>query len=191
MKNDFYLELKKTVDEAIKALNENAAKADALEQKILSNRYRPNVVENEFKPAIAEIRKAMQEIQTKASARISGLSQEYINELSYSQQLRGEQLTDDAKLLSAGVKLSQNDIEMLFDRHAGNDTMQRLFYEYAHANDIPINRAYRPTNADLIDAINAVPTISEKVIKWYDRPDLYNEFIGENSGIYKTFVSEE
>lgn len=54
----------------------------------------------------------------------------------------GTSLTDDAKLLSSGMKLSAGDLERLFDKHAGNMTMQRLISEYAQNHNVVISRVY-------------------------------------------------
>ena len=90
-------------------------------------------------------------------------------------------MTDDARLLSVGVKLRDTDLEKMFDKHAGNYTMQRLIADYADQNGIRIRRAVEYPNGYLIQTVKNVPYVANKSVGWHTRPEFYEQFMGENS----------
>lgn len=71
--------------------------------------------------------------------------------------LKGDELTDDAKLLSSGVKLDKRDLTIMFDKAkaANNHTMQELVQRHSLAAGIPIERAYF-SEQDLNDAADTI-----------------------------------
>lgn len=66
----------------------------------------------------------------------------YKGETSGKNQIRGEELTADAALLSSGLPLSKADLQAIFDRSAGNYTMQVLSMRYADQHQIDIGRVF-------------------------------------------------
>ena len=64
---------------------------------------------------------------------------------------KAEHITDDAKLLRSGLKLTASELEEMVDRYKDNHTMSRLVWDYAADNDIMLNRD-RVTEADKCEA---------------------------------------
>ena len=83
----------------------------------------------------------MNELETKkanilkeAQKKVDSLVEAY-NER-FTDTLDGTQLTPDADLLRDGFQLSGKDLNEMFDRSAGNPTMQQLIQRYAEKNRI-------------------------------------------------------
>ena len=55
----------------------------------------------------------------------------------FTDTIDGSQLTPDATLLTAGFYLTGDDLNDMFDRSAGNQTMQQLIQRYADNNRTP------------------------------------------------------
>ena len=83
-----------------------------------------------------------------------------------------------------------HDLTVLFDRNAGNSTMQKLITDYAKQNNRDIQRHYRPTNADVIESVKNIPEVIRVVIKWHNKPDIFNQFVGEGSKL-DSFLRDE
>ncbi len=131
------------------------------------------------------------EFESKKFALISE-SNRKANELvgSYKKQVheefatKGEDLTEDAKLLSSGINFTAAELDELAEKHAGNRTMERLIYDFADRNGI-IMYNKRPTESDKLE-------LADSLMNWHrsvtQRPeyadiwtsdDYFNEAFGE------------
>lgn len=128
-----------------------------------------------------DLRRQINDAADLAKIEVEKLTAAYIAELEAENHLNGGALTEDAQLLSVGVKLRDTDLEKMFDKHAGNYTMQRLIADYADQNGIRIRRAVEYPNGYLIQTVKNVPYVANKSVGWHTRPEFYEQFMGENS----------
>lgn len=70
--------------------------------------------------------------------------------------LQGKDLTDDVKLLSAGIKLDTADLQALADRNAGNETMLRAIKDYAAREEVVVELP--PMAKDKLQAVGKIRT---------------------------------
>lgn len=80
--------------------------------------------------------------------------------------LNGAEVTDDAKLLNGAFKLTAADLEAMFDRAAGNRTMQRLISDYAREHDIFIARTFHSA----ADKLEGAEVMKKYAFNSFDRP---------------------
>lgn len=189
-KRNFYWDIRGIVNSVIEDLNEFDKQEKAIENKIKSKRYSPKVAETELKPKLTNIRKNRETRREDGVSAVRTRTEEYIAELRKADQLNPDNLTDDIKLLQSGVALSADDLAMLFDRNTGNSTMQKLISDFAKQHNRDIQRYYRPTNAELIQSVEKVPYTMQVVLKWHNKPDVYEELIGEKSQFGEYFCNE-
>lgn len=189
-KRNFYWDIRGIVNSVIEDLNEFDKQEKAIENKIKSKRYSPKVAETELKPKLTNIRKNRETRREDGVSAVRTRTEEYIAELRKADQLNPDNLTDDIKLLQSGVALSADDLAMLFDRNTGNSTMQKLISDFAKQHNRDIQRYYRPTNAELIQSVEKVPYTMQVVLKWHNKPDVYEELIGEESQFGEYFCNE-
>lgn len=132
----FTVNLRNTTISYLEKLAEHDAKLKELEGK-------KGIYQAEY------LRKLMAEEQAKRDAvviegeeAIRRITDGYKKDVSARYAPDGSKLTEDAALFNSGLKLTQRDLEGLFDKYAGNQTMQRLIVDYANAFDIHMNRTY-------------------------------------------------
>lgn len=182
-KRNFYWDIRSIVNSTIEDLTEFDKQEKNIEDKIRSNRYTAKAVQNELRPELSNIKKNRETRREDGVSAVRTRTDEYIAKLQKADELNPDNLTDDIKLLQSGVALSAEDLTVLFDRNAGNSTMQKLIADFAKQHNRDIQRYYRPTHADLIKSIDSIPEIIRVVVKWHNKPDIYNRFLGEGSSL--------
>ena len=190
-RRNFYWDIRGIVNSTIEDLTEFDKQEKAIQDKIKSNRYTAKAVQSELQPELATIRRNRETRREDGVAAVRARASEYIAELRKADQLNPDNLTDDIKLLQSGVALSADDLATLFDRNAGNSTMQKLITDFAKQHGRDIQRYYRPTNADLIASVNTVPEVIKTVLKWHNNPSAYEKLIGEGSQFDQYFSNEQ
>lgn len=82
--------------------------------------------------------------------------------------LKGEDLTDDVKLLNCGIKLSEKDIDSMLKRNAGNSTMIQVILQYAHENGIKKDVVFTELT-ELQKFVNNINNTIHYYAKWIDK----------------------
>lgn len=97
-------------------------------------------------------------------------------------ELRGEDVTEDAKLLGLGVTLTEADITGMLRRNAGNRTMEQLILRYADEHGIKPNGAvYVNSAAQSIAALNSLDGVINYYAGWIGKSnnlDMLDKFFG-------------
>lgn len=96
-------------------------------------------------------------------------------------RLRGEDVNDDAKLFNLGIVLPVEEVEAIFDRNAGNHTMQRLCQMYANQHDLKMNqRVIQDRDTEDLNGLENTSILF--VDHWIDRGNAFemlNKFFPE------------
>ena len=191
-KKEFYDEINGIITKAMEELNMIDIDLEEVNHMISNkNVYNAEHIKKVLIPRKQEIESRIRAIKDAANAKIERIAKKYGDEIKAEKVLNGGDITDDAKLLNLGIKLSDIELENMFDRHDGNFTMQTLIKRYADQNGIKINRNVI-MSYDEIDIARDLPKLTTRVIEYYNKKDLfYDRFIGEGSDFYKnTHVSE-
>lgn len=107
-------------------------------------------------------RKAIEEVQLACS--------ELVEQITALDELKGEDVNDDIKLLTSGIPLTERDIEAIVRRNADNVTMQQLAYRYARDNGIKMN-SYFIGHSRQIQSINEISHAVEYTERYLGEPD--------------------
>ncbi|MEE0409475.1 MAG: hypothetical protein UD759_01715 [Clostridia bacterium] len=181
-KREYFSAVNEIVKKAIAARIEAQTALDDVEEKISNRRkYSVEHINKVLEPQRRDLRRQINDAADRAKIEVEKLTTSYVAELEAENLLDGSAMTDDARLLSVGVKLRDTDLEKMFDKHAGNYTMQRLIADYADQNGIRIRRAVEYPNGYLIQTVKNVPYVANKSVGWHTRPEFYEQFMGENS----------
>ena len=181
-KKEFYENVDAIVRTAIATRIDAQTALDGVEEKISNRRkYSVEHINKVLEPQRRDLRRKINDAADLAKIEVEKLTAAYIAELEADNLLDGSAMTDDARLLSVGVKLRDTDLEKMFDKHNGNYTMQRLVADYAEQNGIRIRRTVEYPNGSLIQTVKNVPYIANKSVGWHTRPEFYDQFMGENS----------
>lgn len=181
-KKEFYKNVDAIVRTAIAARIATQTELDeVMGQLVNSRKYSADHIQNVLRPKKGELEKKLRRIADDTKFRVEKMTAAYIAELEAENHLDGAALTDDAQLLSVGVLLRDVDLEKMFDKHAGNFTMQKLITDYAKQNNISIKRTLLPPNGNLIQTLKSLPYTADRCVGWHTRTDFYEQFMGENS----------
>ena len=118
---------------------EKAAKLDA---DIKGGRYSQAAIKDELLPARDAVRAQIREAQEAAKQAIAEKINAHITDLERLDALSPEELTDDCKLLSSGIALTESDIRFMLERNAKNRSMSQIILRYARDHGIKTNVAY-------------------------------------------------
>lgn len=181
-KREYFSAVNEIVKKAIAARIEAQTALDRVEEQLGNRRkYSAEHINKVLEPQRRDLQRQIRDAADLAKIEVEKLTAAYIAELEAENQLDGAAMTDDAQLLSIGVKLRDTDLEKMFDKHNGNFTMQRLIAYYAEQNGIKIKRTVAYPNAYLIQTVKQVPYVADKSVGWHTRPEFYEQFMGENS----------
>ena len=140
------------------------AEADA---KINSGRYSAETVNGELNPLRDKLKKQLEKEIDDANRDAKKLVVDYQNKLRDEDTLKPEELTDDVRLLTAGVKLLPRDIFAMLNRNESNHTMQQLILRYAQENEIDLGKVIFVGNQQAIqNAEEILPAIDMYTSHW-------------------------
>lgn len=132
----FKHDMRATTTEYLRRLAEHDAKVEKFKE------------ENKSRLTISGLSEEMDKFNAERTAivnegrqAITGVAEQYKGSLGALFTPNGADITDDAKVLSSGLKLSKADLERLWDKNESN-TMRRMIWDYASSNGVSIDRAY-------------------------------------------------
>ena len=180
--HDFYEEVAKSVRSSAKKMRDLTERMDKLREQKDSGDYSKDYIAKNINPELFSEKRVLDELKVAGMKEIQALCDSYTSELQDEDTLKGSELTDDARLLSSGIKLNKNDLDAMLRRNEGNRTMTQLILRHAEANKIDLGRIYMGNNPT-IATIKSVPYISGIALKWYNNPDMVERFVGEGSDL--------
>ena len=153
--------------------NEIAVARASLANPKYSNEYRNETIQ----PQISKLTYQLRDLKQAAVSSIDKLSGEYADTLAVEMNtLKADELTDEIKLLNCGVKLTDRELETLFDRNAGNKTMQKIVTRYADEHNITIKRSV--DNTEYSESTRLLKSVGQMYARAFDNPRddrFYNE----------------
>ena len=118
---------------------------------------------------LGDIRVKIGNMQNQAMNECLKIINQYRDEIKSSYRLRVEDITDDAKLFNLGVTLPLEEVENIFDRNAGNTTMQKLTMMYAHQHGLRMHGNRVVVNPNVVNANALENTTRMYVDHWLDK----------------------
>ena len=96
----------------------------------------------EFNRRMGELTAARDEAISAGNSAIRSITQNFVDSIATIDNLDGEKLTADAKLLESAIPLTKEDLTGIFDRSQGNRTMQQLVIRRAKTDGIYLDRVF-------------------------------------------------
>ena len=160
-----------SLHDSVKEIRELTAKIAEIEGKkeMFSARYFAEKLQPELSALHLQLEKAKSGTIEKAVALVDA----EIAECERADELDGSQLTDDARLLGVGVKLTEKDLRAILDRNRDNATMTQLVQRYAEQHDINLgaDRVFVGHLQDIQALKDLKGTIETYVPGWLDLPE--------------------
>ena len=180
-KKDFYKGVVTEVRGRIGEIQKLREKIRELERLNKSGTYSAQgIAENNQK--IRELTGQIEGLRASGKSAVEDLCNRYESELMEADSLKGEEMTDDAKLLTAGVPLDKRDLESMLERNKGNRTMLQLALRYAKANNIDLGLTY-VGNSETIESLKSIPYTAEVTMKWDENPSVFDRLMGDGSDL--------
>lgn len=168
-----------TMDSHIDEIGKAIAERDALEEKIKSNRYTPEVMKSEMYPKRDELRRKVESLCDTAFKDAKDHIAKYRADVADSNRLDPSQLTDDVKLLQPGIKLTPADIQGMIKRNENNRTMLQIILRYAEENDIDTGGTLYVGGQVEEETARNLESILKYFEHWIDKPnarEMLNKF---------------
>ncbi len=108
------------------------------------DRDRDNYTKSGYAAKRAELVRELEEIRNTGYYRLNECLADYKSDLKRRFSAQGKDITDDAKVLTAEMSPSKQDLEALIDKYRETDnvTMLRMIHDYAAKHTIYIDRAF-------------------------------------------------
>ena len=193
-KQDFFSEMLNAIQIGIAEMEKEQDKISATisrrNKQINSKMFSAEYVENELRPEIKRLKKESAEEEKRLIERLCEMCNSYITELNSADDLKPNSLTADIQLLQTGITLTERDIEAMLKRNADNRTMSQILLRYAEEHNIETGMVYEG-NKPLIESVEALAGTIPTVVKWHNRPDVFDKLLGEGSELASVFGSDE
>lgn len=164
-------------------VQETMAEIRKLEDRKKNDHLDFNYIQHEIDPKIGDLRVKRNNQKDSAYCALRDLAAAYREQVMNSNRVKGEELTEDAKLFTCGVQLRPEEVEAIMDRSAGNHTMLQLAQRYAQEHGIKINRVYDSGKAAEIDNVNQLEGAANIFLShWIDQSnaaEMLVKFFGE------------
>ena len=143
--------------------------ADQINARIKSGQFTIDTINKQLMPALNETRHEINKAKDDAMNATKALVNEYIARLEQEDALNPADLTDDCKLFTAGVALTENDLKTILDRNVRNRTMQQVVMRYAREHDIDMGGVIYIGNEQEISRARSIPgAVKLFVDHWLD-----------------------
>ena len=192
-RSEFFNEIDKIVRGTISEIQEEEKKIKKLKQDEKAGDYSQNYLVKNIYPGIDSGKRIIEDKKRTAKEKIRKICEEYKKEINLDDCLKPEELTDDIKLINAGVKFTQKEIQALLDRNKGNLTMSKIILRTAREQGIkdvdfrdPI-----PDYSSLLMNVSGIPNAAEVVFKHADNEAVYNRLFGNDSPIRNDVFMDE
>lgn len=183
-KKEYYKKIVKLFNDGLEALQDMKKEYDRLEAEKKSGKYDYYYLQKTLIPEMNHIYGVMEEKRDSIERDVAALNREYAAKLRAEDSLKAEEMTDDVKLFTSGIKLTARDVQDIIDRNSSNRTMTQLAIRYARENGLDVKSWYIPAEQEVKSLESAAYTINT-VLKWYKSPDackrMYDQLIGEGS----------
>lgn len=168
-------------------IQKKVAEYRTLEEKERSGVYSADYVRTTLRPKMRELKESIERDKAAAISGAKGIITAYQDELRDKDNLHPEDITEDAKLFTAGIKLKKRDIEAILARNQDNATMTQIALRYAEENGIDLGRDkkyYYGHQAEIQEA-EGVTNILHYYEKWIDQDNagkILDRFFGIEPG---------
>lgn len=150
------------------------AEYEKLEEKAKSGAYSTEYLNTTLNPQKMDLKASIERDKAEAINHAKGLVKAFQDDLRDKDALHPEDITEDVKLFTAGIKLNSKDIESILNRNKDNSTMTQIALRYAEENgvDLPGNKFYGHTEA--IQEAEDIKSVIDYYDRWIDKPNAFN-----------------
>ncbi len=195
MIRSYYSEIKSVIGEAVERNNVLLSEAEELLRRAEDKKkYTPEYI-NELKKQAQEKRYEAERLVFGVNGRVNDIVSRMRNRAEELDTLKGEEITEDAKLLTSGLNLTEKDLLAIANR-SNNNTMRKLVQKYALDNDIRFTNGQQlpPTKgrryADVAKEVESTMYYLNRHYGQRTLQKMYDTCIGEGSILDGMFADD-
>lgn len=184
MENNIVRDVYESLKSSTKEIGKVVLERDRLEEKIKSGRYTREALQSEIYPELDRLKARVRDGVTDALAAARGLVKQYEADIETLNDLDPAEITDDIKLLQAGVPLLPNDIKAILRRNSTNRTMTQLALRYAAEHGINTGGVFYIGGQQEAETAKNLYNLIDIYAKYIDKPDgveMLNKFFSRVS----------
>lgn len=175
-----YESLSAATDSIAKTMEQSAAVTEA----IRSGKYSRAELEKTYYPKSTELTLKIRHDSEDAIRNAHRIVAEYRQECeARNDTLDSSMINDDAKLLQAGINLTEKDIDDLLERNADNPTMTQIIMRYAKERKIRISGRHIDRQQEenrMCDGVDAIISMYQKWIRHPKGREMLDRFFTED-----------
>lgn len=172
MDNNIFQTVFDSLEADIAALDKDKAEYADLEAKIKEGRYSNQTLTKDVYPKLYEMKRKIESGCTNAIQKARGLVAQYREDADRLNDLNPSDITDDIKLLQAGIPLLPRDINAILERNKDNRTMTQLALRYAEEHGIKVDAYYIGGQAEKENA-DSLDQLISYYAKWIDKENAH------------------
>ena len=154
MDNNIVQTVYDSLEAATTEIDKTRSEYAAIEAKIKAGRYSNETLQKEIYPKRDALRAKIRNDSEGAINAAKGLINQYRQDAAKLNNLDPADITDDIKLLQAGIPLLERDVLAILERNHGNRTMTQLALRYAKEHGIDTKTYYIGGQAEEENARN-------------------------------------
>ena len=160
-------------------INKTRTEYAALEAKIKEGRYSNQTLQKEIYPKRDELKRKVSDASARAIKKAHDMVATYRADAEALSDLDPSAITDDVKILQAGVTLTARDIQAIINRNPDNRTMIQIALRYAKEHNIDMKGTYYIGGQQEKETANNLDGIVDYYARWIDQEnnlDMLNRF---------------
>jgi hypothetical protein len=160
-------------------INKTRTEYAALEAKIKEGRYSNQTLQKEIYPKRDELKRKVSDASARAIKKAHDMIATYRADAEALSDLDPSAITDDVKILQAGVTLTARDIQAIINRNPDNRTMIQIALRYAKEHNIDMKGTYYIGDQQEKETANNLDGIVDYYARWIEKEnnlDMLNRF---------------
>ena len=160
-------------------INKTRTEYAALEAKIKEGRYSNQTLQKEIYPKRDELKRKVSDASARAIKKAHDMIATYRADAEALSDLDPSAITDDVKILQAGVTLTARDIQAIINRNPDNRTMIQIALRYAKEHNIDMKGPYYIGDQQEKETANNLDGIVDYYARWIEKEnnlDMLNRF---------------
>lgn len=160
-------------------INKTRSEYAAIEKKIKEGRYSNQTLQKEIYPKRDELKRKVSDASARAIKKAHDMVATYRADAEALSDLDPSAITDDVKILQAGVTLTARDIQAIINRNPDNRTMIQIALRYAKEHNIDMKGTYYIGGQQEKETANNLDGIVDYYARWIDKEnnlDMLNRF---------------
>lgn len=167
------------LEAATAEINKTRTEYTALEAKIKEGRYSNQTLQKEIYPKRDELKRKIEGDCARAIKAAHDSIATYRADAEALSDLDPSAITDDVKILQAGVTLTARDIQAIINRNPDNRTMIQIALRYAKEHNIDMKGTYYIGGQQEMETARNLDGIVDYYARWIDKEnnlDMLNRF---------------